>query len=160
MLDPNNKIDANSTLEALPRRQLLLKFLASLILVGFLLGLMLGKVLHPTPAVTKPNTVEQLLSYSEGLSLCLQEPAQLQEITTQGMYQLLLINTVGRAARGELELARDQRITWRLEPHDGYMQIAFVGLKPILGQWYVRTTPEHWCVDVKIRSEQNVLTQP
>lgn len=47
MLDPDHKIEGDSTLEVLPRRQLLLKFLASLMLLGFLVGLMLGQLQQP-----------------------------------------------------------------------------------------------------------------
>ena len=117
---------------------------------------MLGQLLQPKQPVTYANTVEQLLTYSDGLSLCLRDPAQVQESHGQGMYQLLLADTRGRAARGELVLASNELITWKLEPLDNYMQVAFVGLQPIRGQWHLRVTPEQWCIDVQISSMQAI----
>jgi hypothetical protein len=152
MLDPDNKIDANSTWEALPRRQLLLKFLASLVLFGFLVGLMLGQLLQPNKPIMPSNTVEQLLTYADGLSVCLREPGQVQASHVQGTYHLWFADTAGREARGVLVLANGERITWRLTPHGRHMQVVFIGLQPLIGQWHVRVTPEHWCAEVQINS--------
>ena len=137
MRDPDNKFEANSTWEALPRRQLLLKFLASLALLGVLFGLMLG-----------------LRIYADGLGLCLREQTAIQVMHEQGTYQLLLENTRGRSTRGELLLAGSERITWRVEQQGSYLQVAFIGLQPIFGQWHTRVTAEHWCVDMKISTTQ------
>ena len=154
MRNPDNKFDANSTWEALPRRRLLLKFLASLALLGLLFGLMLGRLLQPTQPTVYANTVEQLSIYADGLSLCLRKQVSIQAMHEQGTYQLLLENTRGRAARGELLLADSERITWRVEQQGSYLQVAFIGLQPIFGQWHTRGTAEHWCVNVKISTTQ------
>ena len=154
MRDPDNKFEANSTWEALPRRQLLLKFLASLALLGVLFGLMLGQLLQPRHPIVYANTVEQLSIYADGLSLCLRKQVSIQTMHEQGTYQLLLENTRGRSTRGELLLAGSERITWRVEQQGSYLQVAFIGLQPIFGQWHTRVTAEHWCVDMKISTTQ------
>lgn len=136
----------------LPRRQLLLKFLASLVLFGFLVGLMLGQLEQPNKPVVYSNTVKQLLTYTDGLSVCLREPAQVQTSDEQGIYQLWFADTTGRDARGELILITGERITWRLEQSARHVRVVFIGLQPLTGQWHVRETPEYWCADVQIKA--------
>lgn len=154
MRDPDNKIDANSTWEALPRRPLLLKFLASLVLFGFLFGLMLGQLLQPRKPFNDSNPVLQLLTYADGLGVCLKEPAQVQAAHTQGVYQLWFADSSGRDARGEIVLVGGPRITWRLEQQAGRMQLTFIGLQAVQGQWHARQTAAYWCADVQIHSAQ------
>ena len=125
-------------------------------LFSFLVGLMLGQLQQPHKPLVYANTVQQLLTYADGLSLCLPEPAQVQASHEQGIYQVLLADSVGREARGELVLASGERITWRPKQHAHHLQVAFIGLQPIAGQWHVRVTPEHWCVDVKINALQQI----
>ena len=154
MLDPDHKIDANSTWEALPRRPLMLKFLASVVLFGFLVGLMLGQLGQPSKTIVYSNTVQQLLTYADGLSVCLREPAQVQASHEQGIYQLGFADTVGRDAQGELLLVTGERIAWRLEQRAAHVQLTFIGLQPLIGQWHARVTPQYWCADVRIKATQ------
>ena len=154
MRNPDNKFDANSTWEALPRRRLLLKFLASLALLGLLFGLMLGRLLQPTQPTVYTNTVEQLRIYADGLSLCLRKQASIQVTQVEGAYQLLLENTQGRSARGELLLTDSGRINWRVAQQGDALQVTFIGLQPVFAHYYTRFAAEHWCVDVKISTTQ------
>ena len=115
---------------------------------------MLGQLLQPKHPIVYANTVEQLRIYADGLGLCLREQTAIQVMHEQGTYQLLLENTRGRSTRGELLLAGSERITWRVEQQGSYLQVAFIGLQPIFGQWHTRVTAEHWCVDMKISTTQ------
>lgn len=160
MLDPDNKIDTNSTWEALPRRPLLLKFIASLMLLGFLVGLMLGKLRQPQAPQIARNTVEQLATYTDGLRVCLRTPASIQAGDIQGSYQVLLADTTGRAARGELTLAGGEKVVWQLQPQADATQVIFTGLQPLVGQWHVNATAEPWCVDLQIKLAQTAEALP
>ena len=137
-------------MEVLPRRQLLLKFLASLMLLGFLVGLMLGQLQQPQETYIAKNRVEQLIRYADGLRVCLHEPSLIQAASIQGSYQLLLTRTAGQPARGELTLANDQPVRWQLKPQNNAMQLSFVGLQPLVGQWQEQASAEHWCIDIKL----------
>lgn len=150
MLDPSNKIDANSTLEVLPRRQLLLKFVASIILVGFLLGLMLGRIFAPQPLPQRSPSIVQLQTYADGLAVCLSQSAQIQEHNQQGIYQLVLLDTQGQSAQGEIILTGNKPVRWRVEPQDSSVRIVFIGLQPVFGHWRQRIAEEHWCADIQI----------
>lgn len=150
MLDPDNKIDANSTWESPPRRQWILKFFGSLMLLGFLVGLMLGRFFHPAAQPQFANRIMQLQSYADGLGVCLRRSTQVQASDQQGAYQLLLMNARGQPAQGEIVLSGGELVRWRVEQQDAQVRVVFVGLKPVVGQWHQRTTDAHWCADIHI----------
>lgn len=151
MLDPDKKIDANSTWESLPRRQLLLKFFASIALIAFLVGMMLGRLVNPPVPPEFPNRVEQLQRYTDGLAVCLKRATQVQVNQQQGAYQLVFMSTSGSPAQGEIQLADQQVIRWRVQPEAEAVRVVFAGVQPIVGQWYPRSTDQHWCADIRIQ---------
>lgn len=113
---------------------------------------MLGQLKQPNKPFVYSNTVKQLLTYTDGLSICLREPAQVQASYEQGIYQLWFADTTGRDARGELMLITGERITWRLEQSASHVRVVFIGLQPLTGQWHVRETSKYWCADVQIKA--------
>lgn len=156
MRSPDYKIETNSTLDPLPRRQLLVKFLASLMLFGFLLGLMLGRLTEPPRQYA--HRVIQVQAYADGLAVCLSAPAEVQSSTLEGAYQLLLQDTLGESAQGELILGSTkgsaEPIRWLLEQHNGDVRLIFVGLQPLRGRWQPRVTETLWCADIQVRLAQ------
>lgn len=151
MLDPDSKVERNSTWESLPRRQLVLKFFASLVLLGFLVGMMLGRLFNPAVLPLYANQIVQLQTYADGLGVCLTRAAQVQASHQQGAYQLLLLDTRGQAAQDELILAKNALVRWRLEPQENHINIVFIGLQALAGQWHQRRSDGHWCIDIQIR---------
>lgn len=150
MPDPENKIDANSTWESPPRRQWIFKVFASMVLFGFLVGMMLGRVFEEPKTSQYSSTVVQLQNYADGLGICLSAPVQVQAQAEEGIYQLLLFNSTGQAAHGEFALAEGQPVRWRVEPQETMMRVVFIGLQPVLGQWRARTSAALWCIDVQL----------
>ena len=150
MLDPDNKIDANSIWESPPRRQWILKFFGSLMLLGFLVGLMLGRFFHPDAQPQFANRIVQLQTYADGLGVCLRRSAQVQAVDQQGAYQLLIMGARGQSAQGEIVLLSGELVRWRVEPQDAHVRVVFVGLKPVVGQWHPRTTDGYWCADIQV----------
>lgn len=150
MFDPDNKIDADSTWESPPRRQWIFKVFASLALFGFLVGLMLGRLLEEPTTPQNSNTIVQLQTYVDGLGICLSEPAQVQAYAEQGVYQLLLLNSKGQSAHGEFALADGKPVRWRVEPQKAMTRIVFIALQPVIGQWSARLSDDLWCVDVQV----------
>gem|GEM_PF-3528844 len=119
-------------------------------LFSFLVGMMLGRLLEePTPPQYS-NTIVQLQTYADGLGICLAQPAQVHAQSQQGIYQLLLLDSKGQAAQGELALAGDQPVRWRVEPQETMVRIVFIGLQPVMGQWRARINDDLWCVDVQV----------
>ncbi len=119
-------------------------------LFSFLVGMMLGRVFEEPKTSQYSSTVVQLQSYANGLGICLSAPTQVHAQTEKGIYQLLLLNSKGQAAQGELALAEGQPVRWRVEPQETMMRVVFIGLQPVLGQWRARDSDELWCVDVQL----------
>lgn len=127
-----------------------MKFFASLVLLGFLLGLMIGRALEPERVPAPVNHVQQVQTYQDGLALCLARPAQVQATVAHGAYQLVFQNTVGQSAQGELFLAQGEPVRWRLVSQEREARLVFIGLQPVLGRWQPRSTDTQWCVDIQI----------
>ena len=150
MLDPDDKLEADSTWELPPRRQWILKFLASLALLGFLVGLMIGRVVEPPPALQPYNRLLQLQSYADGLAVCFAQTITPQVRHEQGAYYLWFADTQGRNAQGEFVLPLGQLVQWQVESRDTGVQVVFVGLQALQGQWSVRQDQQQWCTDIRI----------
>lgn len=152
MLDPDDKINRDSTWESPPRRQWIFKFFASLALLAFLVGMMLGRLFNPAAVPQYRNSVVQVQSYANGLGVCLKRPAQVQISYQQGAYQLALLDVYGQAAQGEIMLAEQQPVRWYITPENGFVRVVLVGLQPLIGQWSPRSSEQQWCADIQIGS--------
>lgn len=152
MLDPDDKIKRDSTWESPPRRQWIFKFFASLALLAFLVGMMLGRLFNPAAVPQYRNSVVQVQSYANGLGVCLKRAAQVQMSYQQGAYQLALLDAYAQAAQGEIMLAEQQLVRWYITPEDGFVRVVFVGLQPLRGQWSQRSSEQQWCADIQIES--------
>lgn len=150
MLDPDDKINRDSTWESPPRRQWIFKFFASLALLAFLVGMMLGRLFNPAAVPQYRNSVVQVQSYANGLGVCLKRPAQVQISYQQGAYQLALLDVYGQAAQGEIMLAEQQPVRWYITPENGFVRVVLVGLQPLIGQWSPRSSEQQWCADIQI----------
>lgn len=112
--------------------------------------MMLGRLFEEPRLPQYSNTIVQLQTYADGLGICLSRPAQVQAQAQQGIYQLLLLDSKGQAAQGELTLASGQPVRWRVETQETTVRIVFIGLQPVMGQWRTRINDGLWCVDVQV----------
>lgn len=148
MRQPRQKIIADSTLPELPRRQLRLKFFASLCLVAFLLGLMLGDVFKTQP-VRIHNQLIQITVQEQGLKLCFGAVPQVRSGQTQGMYWLSFEQVLGTPASGQLLLSdNEERVSWRVTPQQEGLQLGLVALQPLQGAW--QQLEEQPCIAVQV----------
>lgn len=151
MLDPDNKIDANSTWEPAPRKQWQVKFIASVALFGFLAGMMIGRLLEGPQQLEFSKRVVQIQNYTDGLAVCLTDSVQVQTRAVQGTYQVLLLTTWGQATQGEILLSGEAPVRWQLQTVDETVQVTFIGLQALQGQWHPRLTEKgHWCADIEL----------
>ena len=133
------------------REQWQIKFFASLALFGFLVGMMIGRVLEGPQQPEFSKRVAQIQSFANGLGVCLTSPVQVQARAEQGAYQLLLLNAWGQTAQGELSMAGENPVRWTLQSVDDTVQITFIGLRALDGQWRPRLTDEgYWCADIEL----------
>ncbi|HZJ95767.1 MAG TPA: hypothetical protein VFD11_09485 [Thiopseudomonas sp.] len=155
MLDPDNKIGANSTWEPPPRKQWQIKFIASLALFGFLVGMMIGRLLEEPQQPEYSKQIVQIQTFANGLGVCLTSAVQVQAVAEQGAYQLRLLNAWGQAAQGEISMPGSSPVRWQLQPVNNRVHITFIGLQALTGQWRPRLADEgRWCADVELRVQE------
>lgn len=113
--------------------------------------MMIGRLLEEPQQLITTKRIVQVQSFADGLGVCLTGPTKVQSHTVQGSYQVLLLDSWGQAAQGEILLTGVIPVRWQLQPDGGMMRIAFIGLQDIAGQWRQRMTDEgYWCADIKI----------
>lgn len=119
--------------------------------------MMLGRLLEePQQLPEKTQRIVQVQRYADGLAVCLDQPVQVHASAMQGSYQLLLFNTWGQTAQGELLLAGKAPVRWQLQSDGSMMRITFIGLQAIAGRWHQRLTDAgHWCADIAIKVRED-----
>lgn len=122
----------------------MLKFLASLCLLGFLVGLMLGDVLKK-PQQPATNQLLHLEEIQDGIRLCFNRLPEVRSGSEQGFYWLGFVSVQGKAATGGLNLPGQGRIKWQLEQRPEGLLLGFAALQPLQGSWQAGTSS---CIDV------------
>ncbi|MFC3609398.1 hypothetical protein [Stutzerimonas tarimensis] len=147
MGDPRDRKDAHSSEVEASKRRLRWRFFAALVLIGFLLGLMLGRLVSPDPA--------RLLEISEGPAGLLlrfdREPA-LQAGHEQGLFGLRL-QAEGAAAEGQMRLDEGALVNWRLRPAEEGLALVFIAVRPLRGEWRGQAEGQHWQLEVRVTLE-------
>lgn len=112
-----------------PMPRLRRRFFASLVLIGFLVGLMLGRLDTPEPV-----RLQRIEPTEDGLRLVFDgEPEVRQQQDVDGAFALLLAaEASGRS--GELQLA-GMPVRWRLQPGETGLLLHFVATRPLQGRW-------------------------
>lgn len=127
------------------RRNLLLKFFGSLCLLGFLAGLMFGKLFNDA----NDSGVNQVISVAQteqGVELCFSKPPVVKESKGQGFYWLRFDGVAAVKGDGDLLLAEKTRVRWQLRAYQAGVQLGFVSLSPVTGRWSVNAN----CVSAQI----------
>ncbi len=114
-------------------RQWRIKFFASLCLLAFLAGLMLGKLLKPDPA--QPARLLQVDMLGPELDLCFSRLPKAAVIDEDGVFAMLFAVEQAEARQGILSLPEGDAASWRLTPRSDGMQLGIVSLQPLQGRW-------------------------
>ena len=124
-----------------------MRVIVSLAILGFLLGLMIGRSLQP--ALLR---LEQVEVTERGLLLWFnEEPQGIRVAQQQGRFSLSL-PSLGRAQQGQLQL--DGRpVNWRLSKVDRLLQLQVVAARPLTGQWYLAPLEGRWRLRVELAQE-------
>ncbi len=129
-------------------RQWRIKFFASLCLLGFMGGLMLGKVLRPEPSL--PHLLH-IKPQGAALQLCFTQLPQAAVITETGAFVMLLAVEAVDEQTGRLILAEGESVSWQLTPRRDGMQLGVVGLQPLQAVWE-KDTDNPGCILIQVRS--------
>jgi len=116
--------DRHSTAPEDPRPRLWRRFLASLALIGLLVGVMIGRL-------TAPGPVELLAvePFGEGVQLWFSREPPRQEQHLEGAFAMLF-ESRGEASNGRLEGAAGI-VSWRLQNTERGLLLHFVATRPL-----------------------------
>ena len=126
-----------------PRPRLRRRFFASLVLIGLLVGLMIGRLTAPDPV--------RLLRVEPGpavLSLWFDREPELHSQDIDGAVGMLL-QAEGQAQRGQLQ-ANGSTVGWRLQKNTRGLLLGFVATRPLKAEWRGARDDEGWRLDVKV----------
>jgi len=119
------------------------RFFGSLVLIGLLVGLMIGRLTAPDPV--------QLLRIEPGpavLSLWFDREPELFSQDVDGAIGMLL-QAQGQAQRGQLQ-AQGARVGWRLQKNAKGLLLSFVATRPLVAAWQGGEDKEGWRLEIKI----------
>lgn len=135
------------------RRRRALILLGSVVLIGVLVGLMLGRLFNPAPRAPLPTQVQVVLASWQGPELRLDREPHWQRSDQPGAVRVLLpgARLLGESVRGPLEQGR-QRGSWRVQQSPQGVEVLVVSLA---GELDVQLLPQahgkHWSLAVQIR---------
>lgn len=140
--------DAEFTWREPKRWQWRIKFFASLCLFGFMVGLMLGQLIHGRPdGLARLKKLEQL---DEGLLLCFSRAVGVAEVSEQGLYALYLQGVKLEPAAGSL-LVQGHQVRWALQPEQSQARLSLVSLPALKGNWQ---GTEKGCIQLRVELAQ------
>lgn len=119
------------------------RFFGSLVLIGLLVGLMIGRVTAPDPV--------QLLRVEPGpagLSLWFDREPELYSQDVDGAVGMLF-QAQGKAQRGQLQ-TQGSTVGWRLQKNPKGLLLSFVATRPLEAAWQGGEDKEGWRLDIKI----------
>ena len=126
-----------------PRPRLRRRFFGSLVLIGLLVGLMIGRVTAPDPV--------QLLRVepgAAGLSLWFDREPELYSQDVDGAVGMLF-QAQGKAQRGQLRV-QGSAVGWRLQKNQKGLLLGFVATRPLKVEWRGARDDEGWRLDVRV----------
>ncbi len=126
-----------------PRPRLRRRFFGSLVLIGLLVGLMIGRLTAPDPV--------QLLRVepgSTGLSLWFDREPEFYSQDVDGAVGMLF-QAQGKAQRGQLQ-ARGSTVGWRLQKNAKGLLLSFVATRPLVAGWQGEEGDDGWRLDIKV----------
>lgn len=105
------------------------RFFGSLVLMGMLVGMMIGRLTAPGPI-----RLEAVEPHPQGLVLWLDREPTVRDEAVQGTYALH-VAAGAEAAEGQLRLG-DTLVNWRLRPEGQMFTLGFVAARPLHGRWH------------------------
>ncbi len=126
-----------------PRPRLRRRFFAALVLIGFLFGGLLGRLMAPEPV-----RLLEVQAFDAGLRLRLDGQADYREASAGGGYTLSL-QAEGREATGQLNL-EGQAVRWRVQPGEQGLSLRLVALRPLQVRASAREEGGAWLLELRL----------
>jgi hypothetical protein len=140
------KDERHSTPQAGLRSNLFLRVMASLAIVGVMVGMMIGRLTTPDP-----SELQQIEVTNDGLVVWFnQQPKTHGEIVDGSV--ALLFDAKGLAKSGQLRLG-DKDVNWRVRLSDGGLLLTLVAARPLQGEWAGSEVDDRWRLQIHLREQ-------
>ncbi|SEN35680.1 hypothetical protein SAMN04487857_11489 [Pseudomonas sp. ok272] len=120
--------------------------MASLAIVGVMVGLMIGRLTTPEPV-----RLQQVEVGAQGLQVWFDSEPQLHGEIVDGSVALLF-QAEGKADKGQLKVnARD--VNWRVRPTDTGLLLTLVAARPLKGDWAGSEVDGRWRLEIELQEQ-------
>ncbi|WP_192563176.1 hypothetical protein [Pseudomonas gozinkensis] len=140
------KDDAHSTPQADPRSKLFPRVMASLAIVGVMVGMMIGRLTTPDPTV-----LQQVEVIDGGLAVWFNNEPKLHGEIVDGSIALLF-EAEGKAQKGQLKF-NGKDLNWRTRLSDGGLLLTLVAARPLQGDWAGQAVDDRWRLEIHLREQ-------
>jgi hypothetical protein len=136
----------HSTPDPGPRPRPWARVIGSLALFGFLIGLMIGRMLQPDPLrLASVEVVEQ------GLQLWFNVEPKVRTDHIDGVF-FLRVESLGREQQGQLRL-QGKVVNWRLRREGRDLLLRVLAARPLRGEWRAEELDGRWRLTVSLAYE-------
>ncbi|NUT75091.1 hypothetical protein HNO86_08575 [Pseudomonas sp. C1C7] len=140
------KDERHSTPQADSRSKQFPRVLASLAIVGLMVGLMIGRLTTPDP-----SELQQVEVTEDGLVVWFNnEPKTHGEVVDGSV--ALLFEAQGKAQQGQLKL-NDRSVNWRVRLSGGGLLLTAVAARPLQGDWAGSEVDDRWRLEIHLREQ-------
>lgn len=123
-----------------------MRVIGSLALFGFLIGLMIGRLLQPDPLrLASVEVVEQ------GLQLWFNVEPKVRADHIEGVL-FLRVESLGREQQGQLRL-QGKLVNWRLRREGRDLLLRVLAARPLRGEWRAEELDGRWRLTVSLAYE-------
>jgi len=136
--------DRHSTAMDDPLPRLRRRFFGSLVLIGLLVGVMIGRVTTPGPV--------QLLRVEptvDGLQLWFDREPELYSQDVNGAVGMLF-QAQGNAQKGQITVS-GVRSSWRVQTTEKGLLLHFVATRPLVAEWDGEKFEGSWRLNIRVR---------
>jgi len=133
----------HSTGEQDPMPRLRRRFFGSLVLIGLLIGLMIGRLTAPGPV-----QLELVQVQPQGLSLQFDREPEVYDEHLEGAFALLF-QAEGEAQSGQLQID-GMPVAWRVQQTEKGLLLHLVAARRLQGQWQGARVDGGWQVEVSV----------
>lgn len=126
------------------RSKLFPRVIASLAIVGVMIGLMIGRLTTPDPTV-----LQQVEVTEQGLTVWFNNEPKLHGEIIDGTVALLF-QAEGPARKGQLKL-NGKDVNWRTRASDGGLLLTVLAARPLQADWAGEAVDDRWRLKIHLR---------
>ncbi len=128
------------------RSKLFPRVIGSLVIVGLMIGLMIGRLTTPDPTV-----LQQVDVNDGGLVVWFNNEPKLHGEIIDGTVALLF-QAEGRAQNGQLKL-NGKDVNWRTRASDGGLLLTVLAARPLQGEWVGSEVDDRWRLEIRLQAD-------